>query len=273
MKPATTIDKVYRVLTAFSIRPSLGVTEVAEITHLLKSDVHRILKSLEPYGFIEQDVQTRRYRLGLELLKLGHLVHGRLYLNEIARPFLRHLSEMAEAAASLAVYDPVDQEMVFVEQIDSPTEVQIRWRIGRRAAAHATALGKTLLAYLDSAHARSVIQRCGLPKRTQYTITDEAELERELARIREAGYAVDREEAVLGACCVAAPVRDHSCRVVAAISVSMVANRLEYLREREVSTLVRSTAGRIASMLGYPGDMPAHAGKGKATRIPVQGPE
>jgi IclR family acetate operon transcriptional repressor len=174
---------------------------------------------------------------------------------------------MAEGAASLAIYDPVDEEMLFVDQIDAPTEVQIRWRIGRRAAAHATALGKTLLAYLEPELARRVIQKCGLPKRTQYTITNQAELERELARIRQAGYAVDREEAVMGACCVAAPVRDHSGRVAAAISVSLMANRLESLREREVSRLVRSAAAGIANALGYPGDAPAPAGDAKPARI------
>jgi DNA-binding IclR family transcriptional regulator len=131
---------------------------------------------------------------------------------------------------------------------------------------HATALGKILLAYLDPEAAHKVIQKCGLPRQTRHTITDPAELDRELASIREAGYAVDREEAVLGACCIAAPVRDHKCQVVAAISVSMLAVRLEHLRERDVAAIVRTAAARISAALGYP------AGNAGAVQLkPAQG--
>jgi IclR family KDG regulon transcriptional repressor len=231
----------------------MGLTEVAEHTGLLKSDVHRILKSLEHFGFIEQDAHTRRYRLGLELLKLGHLVHDRLHLSDTARPFLRWLSEATEAATNLAIFDPVDEEVIFIEQIDSSSEVQIHWRIGRRVAPHATAVGKTLLAYLDPEVVRKVCEKTGLERKTRYTLTTPAELETELARIRESGYGVDREEAVMGACCIAAPVRDHKCRVVAAVSASMLAVRLGRAREREIAALVRSAAARISGELGYPG--------------------
>jgi DNA-binding IclR family transcriptional regulator len=253
MKPATTIEKVCRVLNAFGPRPSMGLTEVSGLTGLLKSDVHRILKSLAQFGFIEQDAQNRRYRLGLELLKLGHLVRERLQLSDIARPHLRHLAESVGASANLAVFDPVDQEIIFIEQIDAPSEVQIRWRIGRRVTAHATAVGKTLLAYLDPEVTRGVITKTGLEKRTRYTITDPKEFERELANIRVAGYGLDREEAVLGASCVAAPVRDHTGRVVAAVSVSMLAGRMGRQRETEIAGIVRSVAARIAAALGFPG--------------------
>ena len=231
----------------------MGLTEIAKRTGLLKSDVHRILKSLEQFGFVEQDMVSRRYDLGLELLKLGHLVHDRLRLCETARPFMRRLTETAEAACNLAVFDPVDEEVVFVEQIDSPLEVQIRWRIGRRASPHATAVGKTLLAYLDPERARKVCEKGGLKRKTRYTITDSLALEQELARIREAGYAVDREEAVLGACCVAAPLRDHRDQVVAALSVSMLAGRLGRSSERDIATLVKSAAAHISAALGRPG--------------------
>jgi len=143
--------------------------------------------------------------------------------------------------------------VVFVEQIDSPLEVQIRWRIGRRVPPHATAVGKTLLAYLDPEKARKVWEKGGLKRKTRYTITDSLALEQELARIREAGYAVDREEAVLGAWCVAAPVRDHKDQVVAALSVSMLAVRLGRSSEREIATLVKSVAAHISAALGCPG--------------------
>ena len=82
MKPATSIEKVYRVLNAFRARPSFGVTELAEQTDLLPSDVHRILRSLAHFGYVAQDEHTKKYRLGLELLKLGHLVGERIEFTE-----------------------------------------------------------------------------------------------------------------------------------------------------------------------------------------------
>ena len=264
MKAATTVEKVCRVLNAFSGRPSPCLTEVAENTGLLKSDAHRILKSLEMFGFIEQDRESRRYRLGLELLKLGHLVHARLHLSDTARPFLRALSEAAGGTANLAIFDPVDREIIFVEQIDCPSEVQIRWRIGHSAFPHATAVGKTILAHLDPETARAVVEKSGLSRKTRHTITSVAELERELHRVREAGYAVDREEGVEGACCIGAPVRSHTGCVVAAVSVSMMKVRLARLREAEVIALVKSAAGKISGALGYSPPAEVAAGKPRA---------
>lgn len=134
MKPATTITKVCRVLDAFRERPSLGVTELAQETALLPSDVHRILTSLEPYGYIEQDPDSKKYHLGLHLLKLGHTVLQRLELREIGRPLLRHLSEEIEATVNMAILDCRELEIIFVEQVDSPSEWQMKPRIGARRA-------------------------------------------------------------------------------------------------------------------------------------------
>src|SRR5262249_31315741 len=105
MKPATSIEKVCRIFHAFRSRSAMGITEVAEKTNLLCSDVHRIMRSLQHFGFVAQNPRTKKYELGLELLKLGHLVHERTQLCEVARPFMRLLSESALATANLAVFD------------------------------------------------------------------------------------------------------------------------------------------------------------------------
>jgi IclR family acetate operon transcriptional repressor len=251
VKAATTIGKLCQVLNAFRGRPSLGLTEVAENTQFLKSDAHRILKSLEHFGFIAQDADSRRYRLGLELLKLGYLVHGRLHLCDTAMPFLRMLSETAGATANLAIFDPLDHDVVFIEQVDAPAEAPICWRIGHSAFPHATAVGKILLAHLDEPTVQVAVKRHGLVRRTRHTITEMPALMSELERVRHAGFAVDREEAVAGACCIGAPVRDQGGAVVAALSVSMTKARLGELREGDVAGLVRSTARRISGALGH----------------------
>jgi len=229
----------------------MGLTQVAELTGLLKSDAHRILKSLQQFGFIEQDGERGRYRLGLELLELGHLVHERLRWSDTARPILRRLSETADGVANLAVYDPVAKKIVFIEQIGLLTEGQASWRIGERVGfPHATAVGKTLLAHLDPETVLALIGKNGLKPKTRHTIINTAELQRELERVREQGFATDREEAMEGASCVAAPVRDYTRRVVAAVSISMTAEKLARTGERKVASMVISAADKISAVLG-----------------------
>jgi DNA-binding IclR family transcriptional regulator len=253
MKPATSIEKVCKVLGSFRTRPWLGVTQAAAITGLLPSDVHRILKSLQVYGFIEQDEHTRRYRLGLELLKLGHLVHARMELGEIARPFIRQLAETADATVNLAVFDPLDLEVVFVQQINSPNEVHIRWRIGHPTPPHATGVGKVLLAHLDRETISRLIERHGLERRTRNTITDRHRLDQELEKVFREGHAWDREEAAEGACCIAMPVHEQTGEVVAAVSLSMSSSRMAEHAESHLVSLLGRTAQRISEALAYPG--------------------
>jgi DNA-binding IclR family transcriptional regulator len=251
MKPATSIEKVCRVFDALRAETLMGVTAIAERTGLLPSDVHRIVRSLEHFGYIEQDPETRQYRLGLELLKLGYLVGERLQLREVARPHLRRLACAVRATANLAVFDGHDLEVIFVEQVDSPGELQIRLRIGKRVAAHATSVGKVLLAHLEPGLADRVIERHGMPRFTRRTITNPARLKAELDSVRREGYAMDRAEGLEGAWCIGAPVRDHTGRVAAAISISLLGSQLGSQDEARVIALLKETAGRISTDLGY----------------------
>jgi DNA-binding IclR family transcriptional regulator len=251
MKTATTILKVCRVFGAFHGSTSLGLTQVAVLTGLIKSDVHRILKSLEQFGYIEQDGERGRYRLGLELLELGHLVHQRLRLSDVARPVLCQLAEQSGGMVNLAVLDLIESKIVFIEQIGALSNTRIPWRIGQRLAfPHATAVGKILLAHLDPGMSGIVLGPKGLGRSTRHTITDEVALDCELQRVREQGYATDIEEAVIGNSCIGAPVRDYTRRVVGAVSVSMEAHRLVEIGERSIAAIVMSAAAKISGMLG-----------------------
>ena len=239
------------MFNAFQGSSALGLTQVAALTGLLKSDVFRLLKSLQRFGFIEQDEERGRYRLGLALLELGHLVHHRLRLNDVARPVLRQLAELSGAVANLAILDPIDSKIVFIEQIGTLRPGQLPWRIGQRVECpHATAVGKTLLAHLDPELIGLVLGPKGLRQRTRHTITTVTALDRELRIVRERGYATDWEEALDGSSCIGAPVRDYTRRVVAAVSLSMETHSLAKVGEEEVAALVKSAAAKISAMLG-----------------------
>jgi IclR family transcriptional regulator, KDG regulon repressor len=167
MKPATTVEKVCRVLSVLRGKPALGVTEVAAEAKLLPSDAHRILNSLRAFGYVDQNINTKKYHLGLELLKLGHSVYRHLDVGEVAKPKMRRLSEMATAVSNLAILDARGVEVLFVEQIDSPSDFQVRLRIGSRASPYATAVGKMLTAHQDPSTVLRILRKCGMRKNTK----------------------------------------------------------------------------------------------------------
>lgn len=251
MKPATTISKVCRVLGEFRQKPSLGVTDLARRTGLLPSDVHRILSSLKHCGFVEQNPQTRTYRLGVGLMKLGLAAFQRNELREAARPLLLRLSEEVEATAHLAIFDQQEFDIFLADQFDTAAEIPFKANFGATAAAHCTALGKAIMANIDHNVALRFLEQRGTPRTAPNTITQLAALEEELRRTESQGYSLDLEESAGGACCVGAAVRDWSGQTVGAISVSMPSQRFYRSQAVVLAKAVRATATELSEMVGY----------------------
>jgi DNA-binding IclR family transcriptional regulator len=186
MKPATTISKVCRVLGEFRQRPSLGVTDLARRTGLLPSDVHRILASLKHCGFVEQNPQTKTYRLGVSMMKLGLAAFQRNELREAARPLLLRLSEEVEATAHLAIFDPQEFDIFLADQFDTSAEIPFKANFGATAAAHCTALGKAIMANIDHELALRYLEQKGTPRSAPNTMTQLALIEAELRKTQKA---------------------------------------------------------------------------------------
>lgn len=251
MKPATTISKVCRVLAEFRHRPSLGVTDLARRTGLLPSDVHRILSSLRCCGFVEQNPQTKTYRLGVGLMKLGLAAFQRNELREAARPLLLRLSEEVEATAHLAIFDPQELDIFLADQFDTSAEIPFKANFGAPAAAHCTALGKAIMANIDHELALRYLEQKGTPKSAPNTITQLVQLEAELRKTYHQGFSLDLEESAGGACCVGAAVRDWTGETVAAISVSMPSQKFYRTQASVFAAAVRATASELSQLVGY----------------------
>jgi IclR family transcriptional regulator, KDG regulon repressor len=251
MKPATTISKVCRVLGEFRHRPSLGVTDLARRTGLLPSDVHRILASLKYCGFIEQNPETKTYRLGIGLMKLGLAAFQRNELREAARPLLLRLSGQVEATAHLAIFDPQGFDIFLADQIDVSPETPFKANFGATAAAHCTALGKAVMANINHELALHHLEQKGTPKSAPNTITELVLLEAELRRTQVQGYSLDLEESAGGACCVGAAIRDWTGETVGAISISMPSQRYYRTQTAALACEVRSTATELSQLVGY----------------------
>lgn len=243
------IERAVAILNAFSAEdPELGVTELAERLGLHKSTVHRFMVNLDAAGLVERNPRTGRYRLGLRIFELGGLVMQQMNLWDEALPFLEGLVRDTGETGHLAVLD--GGEAIYIERVESRRALRIPSAVGRGYPAHATNLGKVLLADLPPGRVAEIIAERGLAAYTPHTITDEAELHAELARIRERGYAIDNEEYDEGLRCIGAPVRDHSGHVVAALGIGGPVTRITPERVGELADLVMAAARGLSRRLG-----------------------
>jgi len=243
------IERAIAILKAFSTeKEELGVTELSRELDLHKSTVSRLLSSLQREGLVEENLVTRKYRLGMALVTLGGLALQRLDVTQAARPLMQALAEATQETVILAVKD--GDEAVNVAQIPSSQLVKhIEW-IGRRTPLHCTGVGKVLLAYSPVGEQKAFIAR-GLPRFTPDTITDPDLLRQELAQVREQGFAIGQGEFEVGLNAIAAPVYAHTGKVVAALSASGPAFRLSPERFPSLAEHVLRTARTLSGQLGY----------------------
>jgi len=214
----SSVRNAARVLKAFTSRQlSFGVSELARKLDLSKSTAHRLLMTLAAEHLVEQDAETGRYKLGLAVYDLVAATSAGFDLTEAVLPPMTLLRTRSGATVHVAVLD--GREVVYVERLDSPHSLRMFLDVGRRNSAHSTATGKVLLAHLPEPDFARVLRGWDLVARTPQTITDPDLLRKELLAVRDQGYAQNLEESEVGAISVAAPIRDASATVVAAMSV------------------------------------------------------
>lgn len=242
-------DRVLRVLESFDPgERDVSLGDLAERVGLPKSSVHRLLVTLIAHGFVDRDPATRRYRLGIRLFELGSAAIHERGLHSAAHPALEQLSSSTGETCHLAVLSGI--EAVYVYKLDGPASIIMSSRVGGRAPCHATSIGKVLTAWAAEDLLR-VLRSRPLRPYTAHTITTVKAFEAELARVRERGYALDLEEFEEGLRCIAAPVRDHSTRVVAALGIAGPRRRFEDEQLEALIQTVVKAAGQLSRHLGY----------------------
>ena len=243
------IERAVSILNVFSVdEPELGVTEIAERVGLHKSTVHRFMVNLDAAGLVERNPRSGRYRLGLHIFELGGLVMQRMNLWDEALPFLEGLVRDTGETGHLAVLE--GGEAIYIERVEARRPLRVPSAIGRGYPAHATNLGKVLLADLPRERVVEIVATHGLASYTRNTITDLPQLEAELERIRIQGYAIDDEEYDEGLRCIGAGVRDHSGRVVSALGIGGPVTRITPERVEELAQLVMTAATGLSRRLG-----------------------
>ncbi len=226
---------------------AMSLKEISEAAKLHPSTTHRILNDLTIGRFVERP-EAGTYRLGMRLLELGTLVKDRLNVRDLALGPMRELHRLIQQPINLSVRQ--GDEIIYIERAYSERSgMQVVRAIGGRAPLHLTSVGKLFLASDDIARIRAYATRTGLPSQTRNSLTQLHQLERELQEAQKSGVARDNEELELGVRCIAAGVRDDQGKLVAGLSISAPASRMD---ESWLPKL-QSTANEISKALGYRG--------------------
>ena len=246
----TSVTNVIRLIDCFSDNEyEIGISGFATRLGLAKSTVHRLAATLTYTGLLEQNSETGKYRLGLKVFELGSLVRRKMDISNEAKPWLMRLRDQSGETVRLAVLG--QGGIVYINFLDSRHAIRMTSGIGLRGPVHCTAEGKSLLAYQP----KEIVDRIvGLPfeQRTNHTITDPKMLRKELAAVRAAGYAIDDEECEIGMRCIAAPVRDDSGNVIAAVGVAGPVQRLTKKLLLSLAPSLLGTVQAISQRLGCP---------------------
>lgn len=244
------LERGLALLDAFSLaEPELSLTALAARAGLAKSTATRLLAVLEARGYLERSPDTERYRIGVRAFELGSLYIQTTSLEVEAQPVMAQLAHECEQTANLGVLSGADVVHLVVVPPDRP--IRFATAVGGRDRAHATGLGKALLAALDDGALADLVARHGLPSRTARTLATLDALRADLAVVRDRGYAFDDEEAFAGLKCVAAPIRDDKGRVVAAVSVSGPAAEFGPANLPRYAVAVTDAARAISDRLGH----------------------
>jgi len=243
------IERMFMLMDVLASREeAISLKEISEKTGLHPSTTHRLLNDLAFGRFVDRP-QPGCYRLGMRLLELGNLVKNRLNVRDAALVPMRELHKMIQQPVNLSMRQ--GDEIVYIERAYSERSgMQVVRAIGGRAPLHLTSVGKLFLAADDPQRVRAYATRTGLSGHTKNSLTQLQALERELSKVRQYGNASDNEELELGVRCMAAGIYDDQGTLVAGLSISAPASRLE----DEWLPKLQATAREISASLGYKSD-------------------
>jgi IclR family acetate operon transcriptional repressor len=243
------IDRAMAIIHAFDDELELPLADLARRTRLSEPTALRYAASLSTHGLLERDAVSGRYRLGMRLFELGHKALRARDPRAIALPHMTRLRSRFEETVNLAMRHGDD--LVLIEVLESPRSIRKGARLGDRDYWHASSLGKAVLAHLDPADARAVLERQERRQFTPHTITSVERLLDELDVVRAQGFAVDDLENETDLRCVGAAILDRRGSPQFAISIAGPATRVTREAALEMGAELREVAALVSAGLGY----------------------
>lgn len=248
-----TLERAFSILELLGSADSgMTLSAIALKIELPLGTTHRMLKALIAHGYVEQDLRTKWYELGLKVMELrGSMITQAMRMATDVRPYLQSLSVETGLRCHLAIYR--GGKVIYIDRVDiSSSEGTAYVPLGLQAPAYSTGLGKVLLAYAPAEEIEALLASNGRQKFTDNTITDPDELRAELDLTRRRGFAFDHGESSEFRNCIGAPVFDYRARAIAAISVAGTVDEFTR-RARELESTVVATARAISEHFGYRG--------------------
>ncbi|MFS0892022.1 IclR family transcriptional regulator [Peribacillus frigoritolerans] len=243
------VDRALRILDLFDEHTAeLKITDISNQLGLHKSTVHSLLKTLLNHGYISQNPENGKYGLGMKLFERGNHVIQSLDVRDLSKKYLMDLSVKTGQTAHLVILD--GKEGVYIDKVEGPMAVILYSKIGKRIPLHCSAVGKALIAFKDQEEIKKILNEYVYFKQTEYTITDESEFLRELQQVQSQGYAVDNQENEPGVRCIAAPIRNHENKVIAAISLSTLIARIDEAQLETFIEQLEQAAFQLSEQMG-----------------------
>lgn len=244
------VERAIEILQCFrGNNEELGITEIAEYIQLSKSTAFGLVNTLKAKGLLEQNLQNKKYRLGITLFELGNLVQQRMDIRSEAKIYCTELANKYDTIVHLAVHDK--GEVIYIDKLGSDSFTISASQVGRRAPMYCTGVGKAMLAYVENDYIENYVLCKQLQQVTNNTITNKERLIEELRLIRSRGFAVDNEEIEIGLRCIAAPIFDNVGYPIAAISLSASYRKIPDKMVDSISNDVKYYAQKISERMGY----------------------
>jgi len=239
--------KAVKLLDFFDIsHPERGVSELAELSGLLKSSVYNIMSTYETCGILEKNPKTSQYRLGLKILALSNVLSQDDVFAEIIRPYMEELSESTGETVFFAT--PYGNNIIYREATFPNHSISVRAIKGVIAPMYCTSLGKAILSCMDDEYTEQVLTEKMEPF-TPYTITDPQAFREEIEKIHQQGYSIDNMEHEYGIKCVSVPIKNGNNQLIGAISLSGPSLRFSDEKIIEYANLLIDRSKRIQARI------------------------
>jgi len=228
----------------------MKLQDIATAAGMPASTTLRFLTTLKEQGYVNQVPETAQYFLTMKFCRIGDQISRQIRIRDVIHPYLRELSREFGESVSLAIEQNFN--VVYIDVVDGPDHMlQTLQRIGKVAPLHGTGVGKCLLSGFDSVRLEEMIRKQGLPPLTSNTLRTRESLLEELEKVRHQGWAMDNEECEIGARCIAAPIRDYSGKIIAALSTSGPVFRMTEEKMEQIKRKLTQAVKEISYLLGY----------------------
>jgi DNA-binding IclR family transcriptional regulator len=246
------LEKALHLLMELAkVQKDRDLSTLAQRTGLSKSTSSRLLSTMERHGIVRQNQVTQRFSLGPDMIRLGNIASDQLGVVELFHPYLEELMQNTGETASLAILQ--NDQALYIDQVQSQSMIRSFPPAGTRIDLHCSAVGKVLSCSLPFEQLQHILHEHELEAFTENTITNPFQLLKNIQQAEENGYAADLEEKEIGGICLAAPLRNHTGAIVAAIGISGPSNRITPQTIPSLTRRLVEIARKASSHLGYIG--------------------